>query len=1372
LEVRLDNRVGNPLMALISGIRIPQPGSPNPGYDRLGYNGGQYYQPVGGVTRLIDDNLITVANPPAGTYNLTVRADTVSGLYPDASADLVVRQLPRLPLNYAASLNGNGLSDTATRQLLDSQKDFFEVAVPTTLGGQPVIGWLIKVNHLQGDTTLRIYKTWGNSGTGITVSNNTALVVPPFLTPGDTWFVEVQGTGLTNYTITSLPITLERPVLTMPAGHNSTFGDSGNDSGGVPLPGDRGVDIGQDDWHFYAIDVPEGNAGLLRTELQAINGNPNLYLREDGVPTTDHNTAGPSGTSLIHRSLTSTASEYGNWVPLDGRYQKQLRAGRWYLGVKASGASNARYRLIVSNGQVVDLSLSGGAVTNQNLVGRDWRYYRFTVPAEAPNTWNLTFSQQVGDVNMWLRDATPPGNSADGLESTDNGVGYTYGLRTWRGDGKNQGPYSSSGQDAAGTYPFTTPPLRPGHTYYVGFRAANDATFSFSSNTSGGTIGVLPVLDYYAGSINTSIPAGGSLLYRIPVPPEATRMKWTATHPTGVQMRLEQGTLPGTTGTQHWTSGTSANVAFNQSLTTANNWPWQSNHDYYLRVMNTSGTAQTVALTMAGKNAATEDEDNDGLPDAWELLYFPSAGSHTGASDPDGDGVTNTVEFTDGTIPNNVNSAKYFLTITPYGGTVGKSPDQLKYDRGSLVNLTNTPVAGHTFLGWQRIGSYAEDFAVKITGNVIIPADGTYTFGTSAADGLRLKVNNVVVISDDTTHSVTDKFGQVVLTAGTYPLELTAFEYNGAEALELFVAAGSHASFNSNFKLLGDTGNGGLVVQTLSGVSTVPGLTVQQLIAVGTGNIQTLARMDELLTGTRAKRAETTIISPWINFLGSGSAEGRFIGNENFPLQQPVPLSPLEMGMFGDYTVAALNTIPLADAVDAPALALTTSGDAPWLGENSALAFDNTDHAGSGPISHSQSSSFSTTVVGPGTLTFRWKVSSEVTNDPLQFLVNGSVNQQISGEQSYPLVTYSVPAGPQTLSWRYTKNSAVNSGSDRGWVDQINFAQTRYTLTVTAPGGTVNVSPLQADYEYGTVLTLTPSTPIGNTFTGWSGALSGSANPALLTMNANKAVTANFTISLGNAVDAPALGWTTGGNVNWTGQAGTTHDSTDAAKSGVPGNNLDSWLETTVTGPGNLSFWWKVSSQSGGDYLRFLVNGAELPAVPGISGEAGWTQISHSLTAGSHTLRWRYVKNASTAAGSDTGWVDEVVWTLGGSAYAIWQAANFTPAQVADPLISGPDADPDKDGLNNLIEFAFGLHPLQASTHLMPAWQRLGNELTCIFNTPAGVSGVVYGAEWSATMEPGSWQPVTDSGTAPQHVFSVPIDGNGKKFVRLMVSAP
>lgn len=249
-------------------------------------------------------------------------------------------------------------------------------------------------------------------------------------------------------------------------------------------------------------------------------------------------------------------------------------------------------------------------MTNQIMVGRDWRYYRFTVPADARNNWNFTFSQQVGDVNLWLRDTVPPGNATTGTE-----------VRSWSNDSKNQGPYSSSGYDAAGTYTFNTPPLRPGHVYYAGFQAANDATFSFSSATSGGSIGTLPVLDFYTGTINTSVPSGSSVIYRIPVPAEATRMKWTAAHPGSVQVRLEQGTLPGLTSGQHWTSGSSANAAFNMSLTSPNSWPWQSSQSYYLLVTNTSGSPQTLVLTMNGKNAQTEDEDNDGLPDAWELLH-------------------------------------------------------------------------------------------------------------------------------------------------------------------------------------------------------------------------------------------------------------------------------------------------------------------------------------------------------------------------------------------------------------------------------------------------------------------------------------------------------------------------------------------------------------------------------------------------------------------------------------------------------------------------------------------------------------------------------------------------------------------------------
>ena len=159
-----------------------------------------------------------------------------------------------------------------------------------------------------------------------------------------------------------------------------------------------------------------------------------------------------------------------------------------------------------------------------------------------------------------------------------------------------------------------------------------------------GVIGVLPTLDFYTGTINTTIPANSSVLYQIPVPPQATRMKWTSTHADTVQLRMEQGTLPASSGTaQHYYSG-GANAAFNQPLSAAS-WPWQPNQIYYLRIVNNAASAAAVTLTMNGKNALTEDEDNDGLPDAWELQYYPSLYYASPLSDSDTDGLNSFTEF-------------------------------------------------------------------------------------------------------------------------------------------------------------------------------------------------------------------------------------------------------------------------------------------------------------------------------------------------------------------------------------------------------------------------------------------------------------------------------------------------------------------------------------------------------------------------------------------------------------------------------------------------------------------------------------------------------------------------------------------------------
>jgi hypothetical protein len=53
-----------------------------------------------------------------------------------------------------------------------------------------------------------------------------------------------------------------------------------------------------------------------------------------------------------------------------------------------------------------------------------------------------------------------------------------------------------------------------------------------------------------------------------------------------------------------------------------------------------------------------------------------------------------------------------------------------------------------------------------------------------------------------------------------------------------------------------------------------------------------------------------------------------------------------------------------------------------------------------------------------------------------------------------------------------------------------------------------------------------------------------------------------------------------------------------------------------------------------------------------------------------------------------------VVYTFAdGGPYENWRAQFFTAAEIADPAISGDVADPDGDGVVNLVEFAFNLHP-------------------------------------------------------------------------------
>jgi hypothetical protein len=169
-------------------------------------------------------------------------------------------------------------------------------------------------------------------------------------------------------------------------------------------------------------------------------------------------------------------------------------------------------------------------------------------------------------------------------------------------------------------------------------------------------------------------------------------------------------------------------------------------------------------------------------------------------------------------------------------------------------------------------------------------------------------------------------------------------------------------------------------------------------------------------------------------------------------------------------------------------------------------------------------------------------------------------------------------------------------------------------------------------------------------------------------------------VALPEALDAPQVPWTSGGTAQWRGQTATTRDGVDAAESGLISHNQETWVQTAVTGPGTLTFWWKVSSEAGYDLLSFRMNGAPVASVSSISGEVDWQQRSVTIPAGTHTLRWTYQKDGSVSTGADRGWLDLVRFPAGGSSAKadfnsdgdsdlVWE--NLTTGQRAIWLMNG-----------------------------------------------------------------------------------------------------
>lgn len=127
-------------------------------------------------------------------------------------------------------------------------------------------------------------------------------------------------------------------------------------------------------------------------------------------------------------------------------------------------------------------------------------------------------------------------------------------------------------------------------------------------------------------------------------------------------------------------------------------------------------------------------------------------------------------------------------------------------------------------------------------------------------------------------------------------------------------------------------------------------------------------------------------------------------------------------------------------------------------------------------------------------------------------------------------------------------------------------------------------------------------------------------------------------ISADEAMDATGQEFMSTGSAPWVAVDHHSQDGIDSMQSGDVADGESTGIQVEVEGPADVSFFWKVSSQSGGDILSFSVDGSDIEEH--VSGDVDWEEVLVTLDAGTHTLSWNYSKDPSTDSLEDTAWVD------------------------------------------------------------------------------------------------------------------------------------
>jgi hypothetical protein len=167
--------------------------------------------------------------------------------------------------------------------------------------------------------------------------------------------------------------------------------------------------------------------------------------------------------------------------------------------------------------------------------------------------------------------------------------------------------------------------------------------------------------------------------------------------------------------------------------------------------------------------------------------------------------------------------------------------------------------------------------------------------------------------------------------------------------------------------------------------------------------------------------------------------------------------------------------------------------------------------------------------------------------------------------------------------------------------------------------------------------------------------------------NVNK----NFSFKVGRIQESfesstfRAFPWINRSVIPWKISTVDPFDGRIAAKSGAITHNQSSSLSIKAyyNSSDSIKFWYKVSSESGYDYLYFKLNDVIMMRK---SGEIPWESTVVFVPAGINKMEWVYVKDGSVSSGSDMAMIDMIDFAKTSSVRYIFK--DILTARIVSPV--------------------------------------------------------------------------------------------------------